>query len=311
MAKIVSRLRVMSIGESLWDIVGGERRLGGAPFNFAYHCHALGAARSRVLTRIGRDDFGALLVERANAIGVSTVLMQTDARFPTGTAEVSMDANGDATYSFRPDQAWDYLEFPDNARRALDRCALVCFGTLAQRSPVSRAAVRAVLSACRGETIRALDLNLRAPHYDATILRNSLELADVVKLNSGELDTLRPIFDLPAGADAAVGRLMERFELRHVVLTKGCEGVSGYSAGSADVLEAPGISVDVKDTIGCGDALFAAVTTQLAVGANFGNALRFGNVVAAYVATQAGATPAYDRETLQEFTETLKTPLAA
>src|SRR6476646_10096915 len=51
------KLKLVGIGEILWDLLPGGRQLGGAPANFAYHASALGAHGS-IVSRIGNDSPG-------------------------------------------------------------------------------------------------------------------------------------------------------------------------------------------------------------------------------------------------------------
>ena len=48
---------VVGLGEILWDLLPEGRQLGGAPANFAYHCHALGA-EGLVVSAVGEDEDG-------------------------------------------------------------------------------------------------------------------------------------------------------------------------------------------------------------------------------------------------------------
>ena len=54
---------VIGVGEVLWDLLLTGPQLGGAPANFAYHAHALGA-RAHVITCVGNDDYGREVIRR-------------------------------------------------------------------------------------------------------------------------------------------------------------------------------------------------------------------------------------------------------
>ena len=49
---------VFSFGEIVWDIFPEEKKLGGAPLNFAYYIGKLGG-NSRIVSALGNDDLGA------------------------------------------------------------------------------------------------------------------------------------------------------------------------------------------------------------------------------------------------------------
>jgi fructokinase len=56
--------------------------------------------------------------------------------------------------------------------------------------------------------------------------------------------------------------------------------------------------VDVRDTVGSGDAFLAALLSGLLAGADDAAILQHANLLGAYVATQFGAIPVYQQETL-------------
>src|ERR1700733_15838933 len=59
-------VNVVGLGEVLWDLLPTGSQLGGAPANFAYHVHALGA-EAHVVTRVGNDEYGREIVRRFHA----------------------------------------------------------------------------------------------------------------------------------------------------------------------------------------------------------------------------------------------------
>ncbi len=289
----LKHMSVLSVGEILWDIIGPSRHLGGAPFNFAYHCRALGVGHSRILSRVGNDELGALALRGAAELDVSAVLIQTDPIHLTGAVEVEVAQNGDASYLFRPNAAWDFIAFPENARNAADHADILYFGTLAQRSPVSRATLLAALSCVPASCLRVLDLNLRRPFPTAAVVKMSLDLADVLKLNTEELNELRTLFGLPLDDVAAARELMLRHEIPTVVVSDGARGLTAMAADGR-VVHSPGIESAVQDTVGSGDACTAALVVSLASGTSLEEAVHTANAAGAYVATQAGATPPMD-----------------
>ena len=63
--------KVIGIGELLWDMLPSGPRMGGAPANFACHANALGADAA-VISRVGADPSGDLLLEKLRSLGIST-----------------------------------------------------------------------------------------------------------------------------------------------------------------------------------------------------------------------------------------------
>ena len=189
----VRHRHVVSIGEVLWDILGSSRHLGGAPFNFAYHCAAL-RTHCEMISRVGHDQEGQDIVERACELGVSPRLIQVDRNHPTSTVTVTVDPAGVPSYVIHENVAWDFLECPYHATQAVAAADIVCFGTLAQRSHASRTTVRSLLSQARSDALRVYDINLRQHYYSPDLIRENLALADLLKLNEDEWNVLTAMF---------------------------------------------------------------------------------------------------------------------
>ncbi len=297
---------VVSIGEILWDVIGNQRYVGGAPFNFAYHSRALGA-RSALISRVSNDDLGADLIHRATGLHVDTRGIQRDQQFSTGIVTAEARSDGSVTYIFPDECAWDHIRFSDHERELIDAAHIICFGTLAQRSPGSRSAIMAAVSSAPANAVVFLDLNLRAPYIGQETITPCLNAAEIVKLNEEELSALRRLYNLGSDDETGILQLMERFELQTIVLTRGCDGASAWTPnGSAHTAS---YNVQVADTVGCGDAFGAAFTLSLVAGKSLKDSLEFGNLAGSYVATQPGATQHYSAETLEEFRR--RTPRAA
>src|SRR6188768_3513580 len=132
---------IVGIGELLWDVFPDGRKVaGGAPFNFAFHCRQLGHDAA-IVSRVGDDELGRELREEVKRLGMSDEFIQTDREHPTGTVRVSVDAAGQPTYTIREDVAWDSIEWNDPLAAMATGAVAVCFGTLAQRKPISRASI--------------------------------------------------------------------------------------------------------------------------------------------------------------------------
>src|SRR5262249_58608177 len=99
-----SPVEIVGAGEVLWDLLPGGRQLGGAPFNFAFHCHQLGHA-STMVSRVGRDELGREIRERLHRLGLSDAAFQEDATHPTGTVSVTVDERGQPNFTITPDVA--------------------------------------------------------------------------------------------------------------------------------------------------------------------------------------------------------------
>lgn len=184
---------VIGLGEALWDLLPAGPQLGGAPANFACHARALGA-RTQVITRVGNDDHGREIIRRFEAMGIDGAMVQMDEESPTGTVTVALSGNGIPAYTIHENIAWDRIAATPEALAAVRAADAVCFGSLAQRSEASRAAIQRLVAATPADALRIFDINLRQHFYGREIIGSSLQLANVLKLNDSELPVLAQMF---------------------------------------------------------------------------------------------------------------------
>lgn len=280
---------IIGIGEILWDLLPEGRKPGGAPANFAFHAAQFGFD-ARIVSAVGDDPLGEELCEIYRQKQLPTHIERVG--FPTGTVRVTLEGNGIPRYEITEGVAWDNIPFTAELDALAQRTRAVCFGTLAQRSPVSRASILRFLDAMpRGENrYRIYDINLRQHFYGLRTIEESLGRCDILKINDEELKVLASMFPLPAEADAACRRLIDRFALRILVLTCGTDGSRVFTDdGTESFLETP--RVTVADTVGAGDSFTAAFTAALLRGRTIREAHRLAVDVSAYVCTRAGAMP--------------------
>lgn len=283
---------VVGIGEILWDILPGEKQLGGAPANFAYHASQLGVD-GRTVSAIGNDDLGNAIVQTLDERSQGYALARVP--YATGCATVNPNTESDERYSFTTDCAWDHLPFTSSLAEMAQRTAACCFGSLAQRNPTTRHAIARYIDAMPDDSLKIFDVNLRPPFIEPDVIRRSLYLCNILKLNTDELDTLVPLIGLPDGSDEAqCRRLMQRFDISYVVLTQGEEGSSIFAPDESSTL--PASPVKVVDTVGAGDAFTATFAVGLLSGLPLTEAHLRASDISAYVCTQHGATPPHPRE---------------
>ena len=84
-------MRIVSIGEVLWDVIGDKEYLGGAALNFAAHAARLGHTVFFV-SAVGKDERGRRVLERMAEIGLSTRYVREIETHPTGVVTVELDA---------------------------------------------------------------------------------------------------------------------------------------------------------------------------------------------------------------------------
>lgn len=297
------QLQIVGIGEILWDLLPAGKQLGGAPANFVCHAHALGA-HAQLISRVGHDAAGQEIIDRFQARGLPTETIGIDATAPTGTVSVEVDAAGLPQYTIHENVAWDRIGADPAALRAVHHADAVCFGSLAQRTKHVAATVATLLAATRPNALRIFDINLRPPFISPQVINSSLTAANVLKLNEQELPILAELFQLSGNAAQQLAALAERFSLRLVALTRGGEGSMLFAGGH--LVEQPGSSITVRDTVGAGDSFTAAVALGFLHDWPLEKISHHANAVAAYVCSQSGATPPLPEALLEPFRAALR-----
>jgi fructokinase len=276
---------VLCVGEVLWDSLPAGLFLGGAPFNVACHLRAAGIAAAMV-SRIGDDRLGEEIIRRAARYGVATDLVQVDPALPTGFVRVSLDQSGGAAYEIVAPAAWDAIALNDELLERASSARAIVFGSLAQRSSITKSTIERLW---QSKALMVFDANLRPPFDDKEVVRRSLQRADVVKLSEVELAELVKWFALPTGTREAATAIAEEFGCGTVCITRGPEGAVMWRDGAWS--EHDGFEVEVRDTVGAGDAFLAVLLAGILSGSPDNVVLKHANLIGAYVATQDGAVP--------------------
>ena len=285
---------IVGIGEILWDIFPDGPRFGGAPCN--YCCTVAELSRDAdvaMVSSVGDDHLGLQARQALHCHNVKTECVQEAAQ-PTGTVDVQIDNDGIASYSFASDCAWDDLVWTDVLQQRAADCDAVCFGTLGQRSPQSRSVIQQFIKTTKPETLRILDVNIRAPYCDEEVILQSLKLANVLKLNDEEFPELLRINGIAQTGTQALQQLAQQHQLESIALTRGAEGAILMHGDQVSDLR--GRSVDVADTVGAGDAYTAAMTLGMLQGKSVVEINQKAIAAASYVCSHAGATPAFPPE---------------
>lgn len=276
---------IVGIGELLWDMLPSGKAIGGAPANFAYHAGRLGE-EGWVVSAVGDDALGHEILDVLDEKRLHSLVAMVDK--PTGTVQVSLDDAGVPTYTIVEDVAWDHIPFTPKMQDLASWADAVCFGSLVQRNG-SRASVLKFLEAVPASALKVFDINLRQHFYTPEILRKSLEIADVLKINDEEIVTLSEMFGLGSDPREACRKLIGQYSLRFVLLTKGAQGSEVISP---DEVIPQGVGkVDVVDTVGAGDAFTAAFTVAYLRGDSLADAQKLAGEVTAYVCSHKGAMP--------------------
>ena len=283
---------VVGIGEILWDLFPDTKKLGGTVTNFVYHAAALGA-HGVVVSSVGKDELGRDALNELEKRGLSRQYIREDPDHPTSTVQVDVQPGGEPVYTIHNNVAPDFLRRDSELDELSSQADVICYGTLAQRGPVCRETIQSFLETSRPDCLRICDINLRQKFYSPEVVTRSFELANVVKVNDDELQTVAEIFDMQGDERELVAQISDRFKLNLVALTRGNQG-SLLRAGG-EVHEHDGHKVTVEDTVGAGDCFTAALAMGLLNGDKVAAIHESASRRAAYVCTQVGGTPLMEK----------------
>lgn len=278
--------KIIGLGEILWDMLPTGKQLGGAPANFAYHVCRLGG-NGWAVSAISDDELGREIKSTLSAKKLNTILEEVNE--PTGTVQVTLNAAGVPTYDITEGVAWDHIPFTERIGDLAKETSAVCFGTLAQRSPESRATIHEFIENMPAGSLKVYDINLRQNYYDEKIISDSLRLADILKINDEELDIVSKMLSLSGTQEERCRAISRAFNLKFVILTKGGDGSEVVLEDKVHISR-PG-KIDIVDTVGAGDSFTAAFILAYLRGESLENAHTLATEVSSYVCTKAGAMP--------------------
>lgn len=287
------RIRSIAFGEILWDIIEGEPYLGGAPFNFACHLAAFGAA-SFIISRLGKDELGERALKEAAQYGVSTRFIQQDNDLDTGTVEVILE-QGQPDYTIFENVAYDYIEYVEfNEEVASEKFDIFYFGSLIQRNAISASTLKSILKH-HSFTHVFYDVNLRKGGYSKEIITGSLKQCTILKLNVDEVKTISNLlFEESLDTKKFSERISADYGIGIIIITAAHKGCLVFHKGIMTEIE--GVNIELCDAIGAGDAFSASFIYSYLNGKDVVEAARLANHVGAYVASKKGPIPAYSNE---------------
>ena len=273
MSDAPSRMAIACFGEALIDFLAmpsaaGQPRLfaqyaGGAPANVAVAVARLGG-NARFVGMLGADMFGEFLLAQLHAMGVDTrhVLSTPEAR--TALAFVSLDAEGERSFSFyRPPAADLLFREQDFQAGAFDDVAAfhVSSNSLTDAGIATTTLAGMRLARAAGALV-SMDLNLRPSLWPKALdpaarVWEALAEADLVKLCRSEADFLAG----SAGDEQAMLRRLWRGHTRCVVITDGPRPIRWFTRERDGTV--PTFTVAAIDTTAAGDAFVGALLQRL------------------------------------------------
>src|SRR6185312_2553631 len=260
-------MRILSVGEILWDVIGRSEHLGGAPLNFAAHAQKLGHEVFPV-SAVGDDQRGHRALQLIRERGISADFIRVLPGKPTGTAEVELDLDGKPTFRIVRPAAYDLVDLSADDLQALVKLdpQWVYVGTLFHTASAALASTLRLLQVLPAAQ-RFYDVNLRDENWNLTAVEQLSSHATVVKLNDWEAECLDATFDV-GGEEESIEtfarRWADRFDVRIVCVTCGERGCSILKDGQFN--RVPGFRIQIADTVGAGDAFAAGLVHGLEQG---------------------------------------------
>lgn len=289
--------KVICFGEVLWDILPEGPRIGGAPLNVCYHLKQHGI-KSQIVSQVGDDALGKQILSQMNTWGLDSTYCTSTADYATSVVEVGLNAEGKASYTIVENVAWDFIPFDPKVAEAIQNADAFIFGSLAARNDFTLRTLQQYLERSK---FAVMDINLRSPYFQAEVIFDLLQWTDCLKINDEEILLLAKWLKLPHTDEVnCVKAIMGEFpRIKSVILTKGDQGAEYYLIDQK--LSVAAYAIDVKDTIGAGDAFLACFLALQLQNKAIHESLESAALLSAFVATKAGACPSYTLNELQHF----------
>lgn len=297
---------IVGLGEILFDCLPDGKKLGGAPANFAYHASQFGL-NGIAVSAIGNDADGEEIKKILKEQGANNHLETVD--FPTGTVQVTLSGNGIPQYDICLGVAYDNIPWTPAVEEIAKNARAVCFGSLAQRTAVTRETVQKFLDTMpKLGTLKVFDINLRQNWYSKEVIEESLRRCNVLKINDEEIIMVCKLLDLgdiegvdpqnellqPVNFEDQVRDLIRIYDLQMVVLT--CGAFGSYVVTLDDLSFQATPKVKVADTVGAGDSFTGSFVACVLNGKSIPEAHKTAVQVSAFVCSQNGAMPKIPEE---------------
>jgi fructokinase len=289
-------MKILSVGEVLWDVFDNEELLGGAPLNFSASTLRLGD-QPDLISMLGVDIRGDRALEKIKAMGLICDFIQRTNRLPTGVARVTLDEHRNSTFQLERPAAYDAIELgplvlEDISAKNFD---WMYYGTLLHTTPEAEVRLHQLLktsSPARG----FYDVNLREGHWNLGLVKRLSQTASVIKVNADEAHTIFHLEygDVPYTLEKFCQNWSTAFELQAVCVTLGNDGCAIWHENQLQYF--PGYPVTVVDTVGAGDSFAAVFLHGFHYGWPMEKTAQLANAVGALVASRPGALPAWSLE---------------
>ena len=284
---------VIGIGELLWDCFPSFRRMGGAPANFAFHAAQFGR-NAMLISALGSDEDGEQLTKELKKHKLNHHIAKVN--LPTGIVNIDTSVKNDPKYTINTAVAWSAIPYTEELAKISKNCCAVCFGTLAQYGETSRETIRKFLNATPQGCYKVYDINLRSNsginYFNNEIIKSSILLCNVLKVNIEELEYLCRLFDIDHNKDVKTSSkaLLDKYRnIDILIVTMGTDGSWVFKGDESSFLPTP--KVKVTDVVGAGDSFTGAFIGSILNGKTIKDAHRIAVNVSAYVCTQPDGMP--------------------
>ncbi|OKH18184.1 carbohydrate kinase family protein [[Limnothrix rosea] IAM M-220] len=269
-------------GEVLWDCFpDGNKVLGGAPFNVAWHLQAFGQAPI-LISRIGDDSAGQKILQAMGDWGMTLDGVQVDPKLGTGIVTVRLK-DGQPSYDIEHPKAYDHIDsylFPDFPTKSL-----LYHGSLAIRNDISKQALATLKTSISGTVF--FDVNFRDPWWTAETIQHFLSETTWLKLNDEELPALVPNLQ---DRDEQIATLFEQRNTEYILLTEGAAGATLIPRQGDRLNIKPDKTTTVVDTVGAGDAFCSILLLGISLNWPLAQTLERAQTFASAIVGIQGAT---------------------
>jgi len=285
-------------GEVLIDrFPDGSFKLGGAPFNVAWHLHGF-ETNPLFISAVSDDDYGKFILNAMQNWGMDSSGVQIVTGYPTGRVNVSF-TNNEPSFDIAGQQAYDHINADECIRHLSARLvSILYFGSLAQREQNNRNIIKSIVDAYSPLIFN--DINLRSPWQNHDIIQSLLKISHCVKMNIDEFISVVEIDPAsePGWLEYSAIFLL-KYELRSLIITAGSRGCYYIDPDYRYYTPASPCNRFI-DSVGAGDAFSAVAILGLLHGWNPLTTIRNASEFASYICGIQGAVSS-DRKIYGDF----------
>ena len=291
---------VVGIGEALLDCFTDKngnvmRELGGAPVIFAYHASKSGWT-GLVVSAVGKekgtiDENGKDIVAKIKRNKLSRCIATIEGK-PSGFVKVNNEDLNNPQYTIQNDDAWNYIPYvyqsedpkeSYNLSEIAKHTKAVYFSPIASnKDDVSRDTIDRFLDEVPKDCIKLFDVNVRESEtkngekikfYNDDLVAKYLKICDILKVNYEELKYVCKLEKIMVEGNELkrCKEIMKRHpQITHLIVTLGEDGSTIYWRDTKHhdeiAFSSLGMPVELKNTVGAGDALAGAFIGEILKG---------------------------------------------